>query len=430
MSEEELLSIADKYEKELLWKNAYDTYVLVYENNTNDKILEKLAWCASRAELYCEAIGYYMMLSERRPTVAKWLYCIGYQYYMKKDWKSAIEWFKKALVIYPEYFTVKYRLGYALRQECGNFMVLKKSEFWEALKQFNECTTIWNGYDDKLKKQNSSIYADICFQKGKLLIERDKTTDAIISFKESLSLMNNDYEDCSYQLAKAYLKINDPKEALKTLPSSNKYYITELKIDIYMALDETDNAKKLLENHIIHRKKDYLHRQLAEISIKREDFKAAIQYANKAVEINKKNHLNRLLLAKILFDVALLKRALEEVEQAIILKQEKYDSTFDDAEQLKRKILEQIKETDYSDDDVEKISYYFKDNKATRAEGYVIQYNSDRGFGFILSQNNKYFFHINEVKRYDQNKIKINSKLEFTPSINNKGSMAINIKIL
>jgi cold shock CspA family protein len=217
---------------------------------------------------------------------------------------------------------------------------------------------------------------------------------------------------------------------MKILPISNKYYITELKIDIYMALNDIDNAKKLLESHIDHRKKDYLHRQLAEVLIKKEDFQAAFQYAKKAVEINKNNHLNRLLLAKVLYYLELLKMALEEVEQAILLKQEKYDSTFDDAEQLKSKILERIQETDYTEDDDEKINYYFKDARDKRAEGYVIQYNSDRGFGFILSQNIKYFFHINEVNRYEQNRIRVNTKLEFTPSINNKGSMAINIKII
>ncbi len=430
MNEEELLSIAEKYENELLWKNAYDTYVLIYKNNTNDNIVEKLAWCSSRAELYSESISYYKVMSERKPSVAKWFYCIGYQNYMLKEWKGAIEWFRKALDLYPDYFIVKYRLGYALRQECGSYMVLKKSEFWEALKQFNECTIIWNGYDDKLKKQNIKVYTDICFQKGKLLLERNKISDAINCFKESLLLSNNNYEDCSYQLAKAYLGINEPEEALKVLPSSTKYYITELKIDIYLALNNVENAKSLLEDHIVHRKKDYLHRQLAEILFNEKNFKVAIQHANKAKEINKKNHLNRLLLAKLLYEVGLLKKAYEEVEQAIILKQEKYDRIFDDAEQLKTKIIEKINQTDYSKDDMEKLNYYFDNTMDKLAEGYVTQYNTDRGFGFILSKGNKYFFHINEVKKYEQNKIQINTKLKFTPSNNNKGLIAINIKVI
>lgn len=430
MNEEELLSTAEKYENDLLWKSAYDTYLLIYKNNMEDKILEKLAWCASRAELYSDAILYYETMSKRKPTVAKWLYCIGYQYYMQKDWKNAIECFNKALESYPDYLIVKYRLGYALRQECGSFMVLKKGEFWEALKQFNECTNIWDGYDDKLKKQNAKIYADICFQKGKLLMERDKVKEAIISFKEALILQNNDGNDCRYQLAKAYLMVNEPEEALRTLPPSTKYYFTELKIDIYLALNDIDKAKSLLESHIVYRKKDYLHRQLAEIFLKKKDYKAAIQHANKATEINKKNHLNRLLLARIFFEVGLLKKALEEVEQATALKQEKYDRIFDEAEQLKTKIIEKINETDYSEDDIEKVRYYLDEIENKRDKGYVMQYNADRGFGFISSNGNKYFFHINEVRKHEQNKIQIDSKLEFTPSHNNKGLTAVNIKVL
>ena len=430
MSEEELLSVAEKYENDLLWKSAYDTYSLIYIDNTDDKILEKLAWCASRAELYSDAIVYYEIMSKRKPMVAKWLYCIGYQHYMQKDWKRAIEYFVKALELYPDYLTVKYRMGYALRQECGNFMVLKKNEFWEALKQFNDCSRIWNNYNDKLKKQNAKIYADVCFQKGKLLMEMDKISDAIISFKEALLIQNNESDDCRYQLAKAYLMVNKPMEALTILPQSEKYYFVELKIDIYLALNDIDNAKSLLESHIVHRKKDYLYRQLAEIFIKKGDYKAAIQHANKAKEINKKNHLNRQLLARLFFEVGILKKALEEVEQATLLKQAKYKRAFDEAEQLKTKITENINKTGYSDDDIEKIKYFLDENKDKRDEGYVIQYNADRGFGFILSKGNKYFFHINEVRKHEQNKMQINSKLEFTPSNNNKGQIAVKIKVL
>lgn len=430
MMEDELLSIAEKYENDLLWKKAYDTYVLIYEYNSDDKILEKLAWCASRAELYSDAIAYFEIMSKRKPATAKWFYCIGYQYYMQKDWKNAIESFKKALELYPDYLIVKYRLGYALRQECGNFMVLKKSEFWQALNQFNECTNIWNNYDDKTKKLNSKIYANVCFQKGKLLMERDKISDAIVSFKEVLLLQDNASDDCRYQLAKAYLMNNEPGEALRTLPSSTKYYFVELKIDIYLALNDIDNARTILENHIVHRNKDYLHRQLSEIYIKKGNYQYAIKHANKAKEINKKNHLNRLLLAKILFEVGLLKKALDEVEQATMLKQEKYDRTFDEAEELKTKIIKKINDTCYTEDNIEKIKCYFDETKDKREEGYVIQYNTERGFGFILSQGTKYFFHVNEIKRHEQNKIQINSKLEFTPSSNYKGKIAINIKVL
>ncbi|MBS5934619.1 MAG: tetratricopeptide repeat protein [Clostridiales bacterium] len=359
MNEEELLAVAEKYENDKLWKSAYDTYFLIYSYNTEDKILEKLAWCASRAELFSDAIVYYEIMSKRKPSVAKWFYCMGYQYYMQKDWKKSIEWFMKALELYPNYLAVKYRLGYALRQECGNFMILKKNEFWEALKQFEECTNIWNSYDEKLKKQNAKIYGDVCFQKGKMLMERDRISDAIISFKEALSIQNND-DDCKYQLSKAYLAINEPKEALNILPPNTKYYFKELKIDIYLVLDDIDTAKSLLESHIAHRKKDYLYRQLAEIYIKKEDYKAAIQQAIKAKEINKKNHLNRLLLARLFYEVGILKKALEEVEQATILKQAKYDRAFNEADQLKAKIIEKINELDYYEDNIKKLRCFLR----------------------------------------------------------------------
>lgn len=70
MSEEELFAVAEKYENDQLWKSAFDTYSLIYKDNSDDKILEKLAWCASRAELYSDAIVYYEIMSKRKPLVA------------------------------------------------------------------------------------------------------------------------------------------------------------------------------------------------------------------------------------------------------------------------------------------------------------------------------------------------------------------------
>lgn len=52
MSVQELILIAQKYEIRNFLGNTYYTYVSVYNNNSDEKIFEKLVLCASRAELY------------------------------------------------------------------------------------------------------------------------------------------------------------------------------------------------------------------------------------------------------------------------------------------------------------------------------------------------------------------------------------------
>jgi tetratricopeptide (TPR) repeat protein len=213
MIEHKLLPLAEKYESENAWSEAYNTYTQIYSEVRTDEALEKLAWCASRAELYDDAIKFYILLTEHQPQNAKFLYNVGYQYYATKKWAEANEWFYKALNLHPNYFVVKYRLGYSLRQLCGNHLVLKKNEFWQALKQFSECEKLWDTMDKESQKHNATTFADVCFQKGKLLLERKHLQEAIFYFEKSLFIKPKNNEDCEYQLAKTYFEIGNIQKA-------------------------------------------------------------------------------------------------------------------------------------------------------------------------------------------------------------------------
>ena len=424
MNKHDLLSVAEQQESRHLWEEALKTYQKVYAQTSDIALLEKMAWCASRATLYDSAIEYYSELVKHQPNTARWYYSVGYQYYTEKKWKQANEWFEKALKIYPDYFVVKYRLGYSLRQLCGSKLALTKDEFWKALTQFNECEALWETFDEEKRRKNVKIYAEVCYQKGKMLTERNKNEEAIACFKKAISLLKKDTEECQYQLSKTYVEM-----AQRTLPETyKKYYVTELHIDILLALDEIEKAHELLEEHIKYRKKDYLLRKLAEIHLAQNRYQEAFQNILLALKMNKNNHLNHFVMAKTFFAAGFFIKAKEEAKVASELKKKFYASSFKEAEQLCSQIEQRITELNYTKDDEHLLTQFFpKKEKQNRISGEILKYNAERGFGFIVAENENYFFHITSFSKKDQKDILIGKKVIFEEQITEKGKAASNI---
>lgn len=431
MNNSDLISKALKQELEHLWQEALQSYIALYDINHETEFLEKMAWCASRALKYDESISYYLQLVDIQPNNAKWYYGVGYQYYMQKNWSSANEWFEKALKIYPDYLIVKYRYGYSLRQLCGNKLVLKKAEYWNALKQFDECGILWNKFNEESKHQNANIYSDICYQKGKLLVERNQIDNAIACFETAISLQNGIFEDCQYQLSKAYLTIGNLDMAEKYLPTANnKYYITELNIDIYLARNQLDEAQALLINLLKYRKKDYLFRKLSELLLIKNELDIAIKYICRAEEMNNRNHLNTFTKAKILFKAGFINAAYASVNKSIELKNNYYSTEFIEAEEFKKIIELEINEKNYSTDDEEKLQQFIGILNNNQQNGKVTQYIEQKGYGFILFDNKKYFFHITAFPKNEQSKIYVGCQVKFEIVSNAKGLTAQNIKMI
>lgn len=65
-------------------------------------------------------------------------------------------------------------------------------------------------------------------------------------------------------------------------------------------------------------------------------------------------------------------------------------------------------------------------------KGLIKVYNSEKGFGFISSEDGQdYFFHIKQVvNANDFETIERNDKAEFTPNSNEKGLFGEQVKII
>jgi tetratricopeptide (TPR) repeat protein len=430
MKKEEMLIQAQQYEREKNWGEALIIYnsLLSEPGYKSSELLERCAWCASRAGKYIQAIDHFTELSKFEPHRAKWFYCIGYQYYMQKKWDLANEQFEKALELYPDYLIVKYRYGYSLRQTCGDKYVLTKDAFWRALQQFNECTQIWGKYSEDERKKNSNTYADICFQKGKLLVERNQINDAIDSFETALSL-NNNFEECRYQVSKAYLSIGNVEKAKAHFPSkSNKYYIQELQVDILLAENNLNDAEAVLKRLIQTRRKDYLYRKMAEISLKKGDRSSAISYLLDAEKANPRNHITIFEKAKLLLEENLLLAARKEIMRAIELKKKAYGGNYLEAETLLAKVSIIIDDTAHFEDDASKLQIFNPTApKNTPLHGVIKKYNTDKGFGFIKCGEKSYFFHISSVKKSMQHLLREGSRVTFDEGMSDKGPVANNV---
>jgi len=431
MNKEEMLIQAQQKESENNWDEALKIYnsLLSDSGNTSVELLERCAWCASRSGKYIQAIDYFTKLSKLEPHKAKWFYCIGYQYYMQKKWDLANEHFEKALELYPDYLIVKYRYGYSLRQTCGDRYVLKKDAFWHALQQFNECTQIWEKYSEDERKKNSNTYADICFQKGKLLIERNQINEAIGCFEVALSL-NNNFTECRYQVSKAYLSIGNIEKARVHFPGKgDKYYIQELQADILLAENNLNDAETVLKRILQTRQKDYLYRKMSEISLKKGDRSSAISYILDAEKLNPRNHITIFEKAKLLVEENLFLAAQEELIRAIELKERAYGGNYLEAESLLAEVTKTIGNTSHFRDDAAKLQMFNPTATVKAAlQGVITKYNTDKGFGFIKCSGKSYFFHISSVnKKSMQHLLREGSRVTFDEGMSDKGPIANNV---
>jgi len=435
MIKDELIRKAEEHESNSEWKMALDIYEELLKQFPEEILfIEKTAWCASRLSKYDLAIKHFILLTEKESQIAKWFYYVGYQYYMQKDWESANKWFEKALFLYPEYLVVKYRYAYSLRQMCASMMVLKKDEYWKALKLLTECDSIWDKYSPEQKKQNEDTYAAICFQHAKLLIDRNHIEEAIEYLEKALSIKPEEVE-YQYQLSKSYLSIGKIEKAKEILPSNSpKYYVKELEIDILIAEKKQMDAIEKYNTLLKYRKKDYLYRELGMQYYEIDNLKDAISCILQAEKMNSQNHLTQYAKAKILFKAGFLLEAKNTAECAASLKSTKFSSIFTEAIELSETIQQLIKDKSYSSDNEETLQEFLHKSVTTqpnvRLEGNVSNYNSSRGFGFIECNNRRYFFHISNVPSHLQNKIVEGIMLSFLPTETKKGLSATSLSIV
>lgn len=367
------------------------SYLNKIEEPLSDELLEKKAWCFSRLANYNDAIKIYLILIKKQPNNAKWLYSLGYQYYAQNKFEFAIDYFEKALVVFPEYFKVKYRLAYAYIQLAGTEKQWTKDIFWKAVQQLQDAHKIYKNYSDEQKLKEKNTYAEICALHGKSIMNSMKYIDrAIELLRQSLSLKNDN--DVQYQLAKAYYMKKDYRSALAELPTDEKcsFYVLELKSLILSAENKYEESNNILFKLLKFRKKDYIYQRISQNYISIGNYVQALEAALKAVRCDNRNYKNYLLCGKIYKELKQYKSALESLESARDKKQIKFANDEPEAVRLIDEINIITNGNPYNEVD--------KDVNDLTIESFIKSFNTSRGFGFIKGNKDDYFFHISSIK--------------------------------
>ena len=249
--------------------------------------------------------------------------------------------------------------------------------------------------EDIKENKEKHTYFDINFLHGKMLMDLpNHREESILYFENALKI--KDDEICRYNLSKTFYLMGKHEEAKKWIPNNCSYYVVELNAYIEAKLGNYDIAIDIIDELLKRRKKDYLYAFLAEVYLLKEDNKNAFDYANIAIKVNYKNHKNHFVLAKVYYKYNLLYSAVKELDNAIQLKFKNYHSEYDEAILLKEEIMEKSPENYVEDKHIlEKINF---NNDKKIYTGTIYEYDKNKGFGFIMYDGKKIFFHISDCK--------------------------------
>ncbi len=409
-------------ENEAKWAEAASLYEQMVLENETVLLLSKCGWCYSRAENYVKATEMFDKLITIEIDNPKWYYMKGYQLYMQKKYVESIEVFDKALELKSDYFVVLYRNAYANLQVAGEYLKLKKAEFWKAIGLLERAHEVWGKFSVEEKEREKKTNFDINFLHGKALEGLSNyNQNAVNYFKEAL-LIKEDVV-CRYNLSKTYYCMGEYDLAWKNLPDSQEYYIKELKAYLLAKMGNNEASIQLLESLLARKEKDYLYVVLATIYFSIGKVKEAISFCKKAIKLKKSNHKAYYLLAKCYYSVGLLQKATESLHSAIAIKRERFNSDYIECLNLLEEVKSKIS-GDYKDDEellksIEVVSKKYK--------GRVKKYIPQKAYGFIENKEiGDVFFHLSNCNFTVKEGMLVIFEYEETT----KGKTAKNIKNL
>ena len=393
-----------------------------YEEPLDSVLLEKKAWCYFRLREYKKAVNIYNELLKKQPNNPRLLYSLGYQFYVQEDYKKAVDYFEKALEYYPEYLKVRYKTAYAYLQLSGVEQQWTKDVYWKAINHLKDSHKIYDSLIEEQKEKEKSTYADICALHGKTMLGSSKYIDKAIELLTlSLSLRYDD--NVQYQLAKGFYLKKDYDSALDKLPQSveSPDYVQELKGLILSETCKYEDSNKVLFRILKHKKRDYILQRISQNYLCLGNKSEALKYSLQAIVADRRNYKNYLLCGKVYKELEEYRTAVDYLEKARAIKQNKYNRDEPDA----LKLIEEINIITNNNPYDLRVEV----DSAKSQTGYINKYNEIRGFGFIKADLDSadYFFHITAV-RFKQ-KPAVGMRVSFEVTQTEKGNNAINIEV-
>lgn len=414
------LEKAEQFASENKWAEATESYKQAVDLKPSDNsVFGKLGFCYSRNRQHNLAIEIFSKLAEREPFIARWPYMIGYQYYDKKEWNKAIEFFDKAISLKADYIKALYRNAYSHLQ-------IADPEGAEPL--LLRCVDSWRRLDDAGKLNEKNRYSNVCFQLGKLYLEKGLTWKAEKWLKEAV---NQDHEDefKHYNLGKALLKNRKIPQALEEFQAADTLhphldYLQDKLASAHLLAGNSGEAEKIYQSIPSYKRKPYIWCNYGIVLLQVHKVDEAIKALKTAIRFENQNHRNHFYLGLAYLEIGDISLAAKEFEFAAKLKLERFGREYKEAKEKLQMIYEQ-----YDKETIES-SAQASTNEGTQSDvGRIERYVEQRGFGFIQTENGeRIFFHISDVKNPED--IKTGSKVKFERVASEKGPRAVKMMVV
>lgn len=192
---------------------------------TTTPVLDKLAFCLSRAKRFDEALDILTELARRRPSEARYPHMIGYQLYAQERYADAIPYFRTAYRLDPGHIRNLYRLAQA-RLKTGD----------ETRAQLAACQVLrlWHAAPAKVQERERVAFARASYLLGRAQLARDPAGAADL-LRQAAEHDPRD-ADKQYLLGKALRKACRPSEAVVALRRAQQIEAGKLYIDLELAV--------------------------------------------------------------------------------------------------------------------------------------------------------------------------------------------------
>jgi tetratricopeptide (TPR) repeat protein len=423
--EAELLEQAKLLMQEENWQDAINLLGQCQQNNDMSiEGLSALAYCYSRNKDYKEASQIYEQLCDRRPNDAKWFYHLAFQYRALGDLAAVVENYERCLELSPRWIRAYLELGQVYEE-------LDSSD--KALKAYRDGIQAYKEFMPNRQKDLALIYSRICTKAAKLLQSREGINEKNMYELEFLlkesTVAEPENADTWYRLGNSLLQADRPDEALKNLKKAQslapkKEYIAHKMGQAFLKKNDPEQALKIYESIPRHKRPAYILHGIADCLLNKGQTMEAARYLFQATQKEPEKFYHHRDLGQALTTLGDRDQAIKELETANELYKKDNGKDFN-------KILNKIKEVRNMPQgerivfresilSIPKISY-----------GTITKYNSDRGFGFIKDESNykTVFFHIKSMKNRTLNPA-TGTKVKFVKEMSEKGLKASKVWIL
>jgi CspA family cold shock protein len=380
------LSEGFKAFQECRWQ---DTIILLEElyaaDLSNVDVASKLGFAFSQNREFARAIEVFKHLSSIQSERAVWPYSVGYQFYIQSHWVQSIEWFDKALTLNHDYVKALYRKGYAQ---------LQSGKREEGLQTLQHCIKAWEQSSQEDQQTDRKYYAKANFAVGKAYLAVGLSLKARRPLERAVEFDSED-ADKRYELGKCLLANGSADGAIEQLTKANSLkpgldYILDRFAQALIAKGDLNKAEETYKMIPEHRRRPYILKNMGKLYLELEQPNRAETILRQALKKDRNSHNIHYLLGRALEALDSKRAARLAYIKAVELRKKNYDRDFPDAK-ARIELLDSV---------LPDISMSPDFNTVDGNErGNIEYYNTQKGYGFIVSDTGKkVFFHVTNIR--------------------------------